>query len=44
MQIECEIQKNIDYTKDEESLIIATLKKHAGEDCIINIHFGPVFI
>ena len=43
MKIECDIQKNIGYTKDEESLIIATLKKHAGEDCDIKIKYIDEF-
>ena len=43
MQIECEIQKNIGYTKDEESLIIVTLKKQAGDDCFINIKYVDKF-
>ena len=43
MQIECGIKKNIGYTKDEESLIIATLKKHAGEDCDIKIKYIEEF-
>ncbi len=43
MQIECEIQKNMGYTKNEESLIIATLKKHSGEDCDIKIKYIDEF-
>jgi len=39
----CNIKKLSNYTKKDENLIISTIKKHAGEDCLIYIKYVTRF-
>jgi phenylacetate-CoA ligase len=43
MHIECTIQKNENYTQDEENLIISTFKKQAGQECKITFKYLEYF-
>jgi phenylacetate-CoA ligase len=43
MHIECEIQKMDKFTTEEEDLIVAAFRMHAGEDCKITISYVKNF-
>ena len=43
MHIKCIVQKTSEYTKDEETMVISTFKKQAGEACKISIRYVEEF-